>query len=120
MKELERNARFSKEFDEVIEVKEKKKYIPPMTHPWKLSAFKKQLDRSHNLHQYAWVCYSCFVSGHKYLIEIEVNNAKHECNELVIDFYEISYKITNKNENISRLCLKNFKTFSKTIDMFYF
>lgn len=53
LKELERNARFSKEFDEVIEVKEKKKYIPPMTHPWKLSAFKKQLDRSHNLHQYA-------------------------------------------------------------------
>lgn len=53
LKELERNARFSKEFDEVVEVKEKKKYIPPMTHPWKLSAFKKQLDRSHNLHQYA-------------------------------------------------------------------
>ena len=53
LKELERNARFSKEFDEVVEMKEKKKYIPPMTHPWKLSAFKKQLDRSHNLHQYA-------------------------------------------------------------------
>lgn len=53
LKELNRNERFSKEFDEVVEVKEKKKYIPPMTHPWKLSAFKKQLKRSHNLHQYA-------------------------------------------------------------------
>jgi hypothetical protein len=29
-------------------------------------------------------------------MKIEVNNAKHELNELVIDFYEISYKITNK------------------------
>ena len=35
LKELSRNERFSKEFDEIIEVKEKKKYIPPMTHPWK-------------------------------------------------------------------------------------
>ena len=33
LKELSRNERFSKEFDEVIEVKEKKKCIPPMTHP---------------------------------------------------------------------------------------
>ena len=53
LKELERNQRFSKEFDEVIEVKEKKKYIPPMTHPWKLSSFLKQIEKSHNQHQYA-------------------------------------------------------------------
>ena len=53
LRELSRNERFSKEFDEVIEIKEKKKYIPPMTHPWKLSSFKKQLQKSHQQHQYA-------------------------------------------------------------------
>lgn len=53
LKELTRNERFSKNFDEVIETKEKKKYIPPMTHPWKLESFKKQMQRSHYGHQYA-------------------------------------------------------------------
>ena len=53
LKELSRNERFSKEFDEVIVVKEKKKYIPPMAHPWKLSSFLRQIEKSHNQHQYA-------------------------------------------------------------------
>lgn len=53
LKELNRNERFSKEFDNYVEVKEKKKYIPPMTHPWKLESFKKQLQKSHYQHQYA-------------------------------------------------------------------
>ena len=53
LKELSRNERFSKNFDKVVEVKEKKKYIPPMSHPWKLKSFLKQLERSHNQHQYA-------------------------------------------------------------------
>lgn len=53
LKELSRNERFSKEFDEAIEVEEKKKYIPPMTHPWKLSSFLKQIEKSHNQHKYA-------------------------------------------------------------------
>ena len=53
LRELSRNERFSKDFDEPVEVKEKKKYIPPMTHPWKLESFKKQLQRSHYQHQYA-------------------------------------------------------------------
>lgn len=53
LKELSRNERFSKEFDKVIEVKEKKKYIPPMTHPWKLQSFLKQIEKSHYQHQYA-------------------------------------------------------------------
>ena len=53
LRELSRNERFSKEFDEPIEVKEKKVYIPPMSHPWKLESFKKQLQRSHYQHQYA-------------------------------------------------------------------
>ena len=53
LKELSRNERFSKEFDEIVEVKENKKYIPPMSHPWKLSSFKKQLENSHYQHIYA-------------------------------------------------------------------
>ena len=53
LKELSRNERFSKEFDEVVEIKEKKKHIPPMSHPWKLASFKKQIEKSHFKHQYA-------------------------------------------------------------------
>lgn len=53
LKELTRNQRFSKEFDEITEVKEKKKYIPPMNHPWKLESFKKQYNNSHYQHIYA-------------------------------------------------------------------
>lgn len=54
LRKLQSHKKYSKEFDVIPKLKkEKKKYIPPMTHPWKLSAFKKQLDRSHNLHQYA-------------------------------------------------------------------
>ena len=53
LKELSSNERFSNEFDEVIEVKEKKKYIPPMTHPWKVASFKKQLQKAHTNHVYA-------------------------------------------------------------------
>ena len=53
LKELSRNERFSKEFDEVVEIKEKKKHIPPMSHPWKLASFKKQIEKSHCKHQYA-------------------------------------------------------------------
>lgn len=59
--ELSRNERFSKEFDEVVVETVKKKYIPPMSHPWKLSSFKKQLQRSHSQHQYAWIKYSFFL-----------------------------------------------------------
>jgi len=54
LKKLERNATFSKEFDELEEIKnEKKKYIPPMTHPWKVSSFQRQIEMSHISHQYA-------------------------------------------------------------------
>lgn len=53
LKELSRNERFSKEFDEVVEEKEKEKYIPPMTHPWKVEYFKKQLKKAHTTHVYA-------------------------------------------------------------------
>ena len=53
LKELSRNEKFSKNFDEVVEIKEKKKYIPPMTHPWKIEYFKKQLKKAHTQHAYA-------------------------------------------------------------------
>ena len=49
LKELKRNERFSKEFDEVPIKKEKKKYIPPMTHPWKVEYFKKQIINIYRL-----------------------------------------------------------------------
>ena len=52
LRKLNRNMEISKEFDEIIEVKEKKKYIPPMTHPWKLEYFKKQLKKAHYQHRY--------------------------------------------------------------------
>ena len=53
LKELSRNERFSKEFDEEPIIKERKVYIPPMTHPWKLESFKRQMRLSHLKHQYA-------------------------------------------------------------------
>ena len=52
LKELSRNERFSKEFDEIKEEKMKEKHIPPMSHPWKLASFKKQLQRAHTSHVY--------------------------------------------------------------------
>ena len=53
LKELSRNERFSKEFDEeVLEKQEKKKYIPLMTHPWKIEYFKKQIEKAHTQHVY--------------------------------------------------------------------
>jgi len=53
LKELSRNERFSKEFDEVPIKEERKKYIPPMTHPWKVEYFKKQMKKAHTEHVYA-------------------------------------------------------------------
>ena len=51
LKELLRNERFSKNFEDIPEAKEKEKYIPPMSHPFKAASFKKyqekQAARSH-------------------------------------------------------------------------
>ncbi len=51
LKELSRNERFSKNFEEEKNVKERKIYIPPMSHPFKAASFKKyqekQAARSH-------------------------------------------------------------------------
>lgn len=53
LKELSRNERFSKDFDEFIIEKEKRKYIPPMSHPWKLASFKKYIEKTHATNAYA-------------------------------------------------------------------
>ena len=45
LKELSRNERFSKNFDEVSIAKEKKKYIPSMSHPYKAASFKKYQEK---------------------------------------------------------------------------
>lgn len=54
LRELNRNEKLSKDFDEINEKpKEKKKYIPPMSHPWKLESFKRQIRLSHQKHVFA-------------------------------------------------------------------
>ncbi len=53
LKELSRNERFSKNFEEVPVQKEKKKHIPPMNHPWRLTSFKEQIKKAHTNHVYA-------------------------------------------------------------------
>ena len=53
LKELVRNEKSSKNFDETIETKEKKKYLPPMSHPWKLASFKRQMQKAHTNHVYS-------------------------------------------------------------------
>ena len=55
LKELERNQRFSKEFDQEDnnQIKEKNIYRPPMSHPFKLQSFLRQMEKSHRQHQYA-------------------------------------------------------------------
>ena len=55
LKELSRNKKISTEFDNPLPEKkqESKKYIPPMTHPWKVQYFKKQQRKAHLEHIYA-------------------------------------------------------------------
>ena len=45
LKELSRNERFSKNFEEEKTTKERQKYIPPMSHPFKAASFKKYQDK---------------------------------------------------------------------------
>ena len=53
LRQLAKNEKFSKEFNEEAKVKEVKKYVPPMSHPWKLASFKKQMQKAHTNHVYA-------------------------------------------------------------------
>lgn len=49
LRELIRNKDVSEEIDNEVKLisKENKKYIPPMTHPWKVEIFKKQMKKAH-------------------------------------------------------------------------
>lgn len=53
LRELNRNAKYSLEFENIPITKEKKKYIPPMSHPWRTTNFKKQLQKAHYQHRFA-------------------------------------------------------------------
>ena len=54
LRKLETHEKYSKDFDIIPETKkEKKKYIPPMSHPWKLASFLKQLEKAHTQRVYA-------------------------------------------------------------------
>ena len=54
LRKLESHKKYSEEFDILpTQQEKKKKYIPPMTHPWRLAAFKKQLEKAHTQRVYA-------------------------------------------------------------------
>ena len=54
LRKLERHEKCSKEFDNMVNFKKTHvKYIPPMSHPWKLESFKKQLKKAHIQRIYA-------------------------------------------------------------------
>ena len=54
LRKLQSHKKYSEEFDVSPEPKkERKKYIPPMTHPWKLASFKQQLEKAHTQRIYA-------------------------------------------------------------------
>ena len=54
LRKLKSHQKYSKQFDIVTEQnKEKKKYIPPMAHPWKLASFKQQMKKAHTQRIYA-------------------------------------------------------------------
>lgn len=54
LRKLKSHKKYSKEFDFIPEIKEEKGiYIPPMSHPWKLASFKRQLEKAHTQRIYA-------------------------------------------------------------------
>lgn len=52
LEEVERISKVSNNFVDVVEVKVKKKYIPPISHPWKRESFIKYLEKSKKLETY--------------------------------------------------------------------
>lgn len=54
LRKLESHKKYSEEFDQIPEEKkERKKYVPPMSHPWKLTSFNKQMKKAHTQRVYA-------------------------------------------------------------------
>lgn len=54
LKELKTHKEVSLNLNEVIDknIKQKRVYIPPMSHPWKLASFKRQVQKAHTNHVY--------------------------------------------------------------------
>jgi len=44
LEEVEEREKYSKEFDTIVEKKKEKKYIPPMSHPWKHASYMHYLQ----------------------------------------------------------------------------
>ena len=56
LEELDEHEKFSKEFDRVkIKVTKRKKWIPPMSHPWKMKSYEAYLRRVESEKKYAYV-----------------------------------------------------------------
>lgn len=54
LRKLETHQKYSSNFDiEPLEEKEKTKYVPSMSHPWKLASFLLQMEKAHTDHVYA-------------------------------------------------------------------
>lgn len=56
LRKLETHQKISKEFDLIVNdtiQKQVNKYVPPMTHPWKLSSFKAYAKKAHTQKVYA-------------------------------------------------------------------
>ena len=54
LRKLDSHQKYSKEFDaEPIKIVENKKYVPKMTHPWKLESFLLQMEKAHTQRIYA-------------------------------------------------------------------
>jgi hypothetical protein len=55
LKELKQHKKVSIELNEILDTipKDRKTYIPPMSHPWKAASFKKQIQKAHTKHVYA-------------------------------------------------------------------
>ena len=56
LRKLDTHKKYSEEFDYIKDLeikKERKKYIPPMTHPWKLSSYQKHVTLAHEHQKYA-------------------------------------------------------------------
>ena len=54
LRRLKVNKQISNNIDyEIVKNKTRAKYIPEMTHPWKINAFRKQIKRAHNQRLYA-------------------------------------------------------------------
>ena len=54
LRKLDSHQKYSKEFDaEPIKIIKNKKYVPKMTHPWKLESFLLQMEKAHTQRIYA-------------------------------------------------------------------